>query len=323
MQIKSILKVIEEAASIVLLTHQNPDIDGLSSMLAFTLAFPKKDFIPLIESIPYQARFLHGFEGLIPCENIKEPVKSDLVILFDASCEKRIDGRVREKILPPKRVLVFDHHQREVCDNLFKAKTSWIVNSKEASTSVLLYRFFKRAKINISERMAENLLAGIYYDTGGFRHENVKGDIFKIAHELVTLGARPSYIAQALFDNIPLPQVEFMKLVLERIEFLREGSIALSYLTWEDFRRLGGEKALNDLAGFLRQIEGVTLSALVKEVERGLIKVSLRSKAPFEAINIAKIYGGGGHRYACGFQIQGASLQEFLKEFKKQLEKSL
>ncbi len=312
-------EAISEARSILLLTHQNPDIDGLSCMLAFTLLFPEKAPLPLVEEIPSNASFLHGFSRLKLTEEIKDLISPDLVILFDASCERRISEKLRAKVKDPKLVLVFDHHQREDCAELFGAKTYFIINPEEASTSILFYRFLKEAGFSLTPEIAENLLAGIYYDTGSFRYENVKGDIFQVVQELVTLGARPSYVAQALYENFPLSQVKALRIVLNRLRLLNGGKIALSFLTFEDLQDLGGERAINDLASFLRSIQGVKYGALVKEVEKGRIKVSLRSKAPWEILPLAKEYGGGGHRYACGFQVKRESLEEFLKDFEEKL----
>lgn len=179
--------------------------------------------------------------------------------------------------------------------------------------------FFTKLNYKITQEIAENLLAGIYYDTGGFRYENVKGDIFLVSHELTKLGARPNYIAQSLFENIPIEQIEAIKLVLSRLEFLKDGAIAISHLKEEDFKRIGGDKALNDLASFLRSIKGVKISAFIKEFPAHELKVSLRSKAPIEVLSLAIKYGGGGHKYACGFTLKNKELAQFLEKFKEDL----
>ncbi len=322
MVLESILQAIKSAQNIVLVTHRNPDIDGLSSMLALALAFPEKDCLPLVEELPVNASFLPGFEKIRKVESIKGPLNVDLMIIFDAQCEKRIPDEVRA-LLKPKAVVIFDHHQREECEAYQAPSPLTFIHSEEASTSVIIYRFLKAAGIKISPEIAENLLAGLYYDTGGFRFENVKGDVFRIAQELMDCGARPSYIAGELFENVPLSQIEALKKVLLRLTFLREGAIALSYLTYEDLNALGGEKSLNDLAGFMRSIRGVKVSALVKEAQPDVIKVSLRSKSPVEVLPLAKRYGGGGHRFACGFTLNEVSLQAFLRDFHRVLEEYL
>lgn len=322
MLIESIFQVINSAQKIVLVTHQNPDIDGIASMLAFTLAFPEKDCLPLVEELPSNAHFLKGIEKIRRPAEIKNPFDVDLLILFDAQCEKRVPEELRTK-LKPKQVMIFDHHQREECE-VFQVPSPIIcINPEEASTTVLLFRVLKTLNLKITPEIAENLLAGIYYDTGGFRYENVKGDLFQVAQELMDYGAKPAHIARELFENIPFSQIEALKNLLQKLTFLKNKTIVFSYLTLEELKALGGEKALNDLAGFMRSIKGVKLSALIKESNPDVIKVSLRSKAPVEALPLARKYGGGGHRFACGFTVHNISLEDFLKDFQKALEEFL
>ncbi|MGB9761517.1 MAG: DHH family phosphoesterase [Caldimicrobium thiodismutans] len=319
MDIERILSLIKDSDKIVLVTHQNPDIDGLSAMLSFALVFSEKKPLLLVEELPPNSQFLHGIEKVKIISEEITLLEPDLLIVFDAQCERRLSEKIR-KVLRPKKVLVFDHHQEESCDPFFSSQPLKVIDPEAPSTTYLLYKFFKSANQSLSFPVSENLLAGLYYDTGSFKYENVKGDIFLVAQELLDLGARPSYIAKELFENISLDQLEITKLVLERLELLKNGEIALSYLTKEDFERLGGEAYLNDPVSLLRSIKGVKISALVKEIEDGLIKVSLRSKAPFEVIELAKKYGGGGHKYACGFKLKGESLSNFLEKFKGELE---
>ncbi len=318
MEIAKILSLIEKSKEIVLVTHQNPDIDGLSSMLAFSLIFSKKNSLPLVEELPINSQFLHGIER-IKIISEDEFYQPDLLVVFDAQCEKRLPEKVRS-LLKPKEVLIFDHHQEEDCAPFLSCAPLKVINPEAPSTTYIIYKFLKSASLKITPEVAENLLSGLYYDTGGFRYENVKGDIFLVAQELMDLGARPSFIARELFENIPFEQIEFTKLVLERLELLKKGEIALSYITKEDFERLGGEAYLNDPASLLRSIKGVKISAVVKEVEKGFLKVSLRSKAPFEVLELARKFGGGGHKYACGFKVKGENLRDFLKKFKRELE---
>jgi len=317
---KKILEKILSARGLFLLTHENPDIDGLSCMLSFYLLFEEKRPIPIVEEIPSKAQYLHGAESLRICDGEIDLPEGALIILFDAGSEDRISSKIRSKIINPSGVIVFDHHRLEETANLFGVSTEFYLDPEEASCSSLFYRFLKACGIPLTKEVAENLLAGIYYDTGSFRHDNVKGKIFGIAQELLDLGARPSYITSWLYENTPRVQLEYLRLTLERLKFLKNGEVAISYLTWEDFERLGGERWLNDLAGFLRSIEGVKYGIIVKEVEKGKIKVSLRSKAPWEILSLAREFGGGGHKYACGFKINGVSLQDFLNLFERRLE---
>ncbi|MFN4196503.1 MAG: DHH family phosphoesterase [Caldimicrobium sp.] len=313
--------LLERSQTLVLITHENPDIDGVASMLSFLLLHPDKTCLPILEKIPYNASFLHGIEHIKLINEIDHLEPFDLLVVFDAPCEERIVSDIK-KLLKPKNILIFDHHIREECPQFLGLSPHTFIDPEAPSTTALLFKFFKKANYKITKEIAENLLAGLYYDTGSFKYDNVKNDTFLIAHDLITLGARPTYIAKNLYENIPLEQIEAIKLILSRLEFLKEGAIAISYLTASEVERLG-EKGLNDFASYLRSIEGVILAALVKEVKKGEIKVSLRSTAPVPALPIAKKYGGGGHKYACGFTVKYGDFFSFINDFKKVLENHL
>jgi len=109
---------------------------------------------------------------------------------------------------------------------------------------------------------------------------------------------------------------KLLKVILNRLEFLENGIIAISYLTYEDIQNLG-IKNLNDFSNFLRSIKGVKISALIKEFEKNMVSVSLRSRSPVEVLDLAKTFGGGGHKYACGFKMKIENFYEFLKKFKE------
>ncbi|MFN3505108.1 MAG: DHH family phosphoesterase [Caldimicrobium sp.] len=325
MDLKLFTNLLEKSQTLVLATHENPDIDGIASMLSFLLLHPDKTCLPILEKLPHNASFLHGIEYVKLLHEIDDLAEvyrnTPLLVVFDAQCEKRIPREIKN-LLNPKEVLIFDHHVKEDCQYFLGITPHALIDPEEPSTTALLYKFFKKANYQITKEVAENLLAGLYYDTGAFKYDNVKSDAFLIAYDLVNLGARPTYITKNLYENIPFEQIEATKLILSRLEFLKEGAIAISYLTASEVERLG-ERGQNDFASFLRSIEGVVLSAIVKEVKKGEIKVSLRSMAPLSALPIAKKYGGGGHKYACGFTIKNKELFPFLNDFKKVLKSSL
>ena len=56
---------------------------------------------------------------------------------------------------------------------------------------------------------------------------------------------------------------------------------------------------LEGISGFLRSIEGVKISATLREIE-GSSKVSIRAVPGFDASEVARQFGGGGHKGAAG-----------------------
>ncbi len=316
---------IVTAKDIVLTTHTAPDVDGISSMLAFwefikrlpLEATKQKRVILLLEEIPKKGLLLPHAKHLKKADEFNEKLTPELLILFDAHSAKRINEKVLATFCPPERVIIFDHHQREDSEAL-SSKQIEIIYPDYPSTTAVVYQFFKELNITISFTMATNLLAGLYYDTGGFRYENTTPLCFQIAHALTLSGANAQQIANLIFSNRSLSEFYLLREALKRFFFLKDGKAIITYLTKEDFETFG--KELNDIASFFRDVEGVKLSVLIKELERDLLSVSLRSKPPFACLPLAKEFGGGGHIYACGFKVRGKSLKEILEILKEKIE---
>jgi len=317
---KKFLEIVEKEENFFLTTHLNPDLDGVSAVLAFFyfLLEKGKKVTAVVEKLPRTAKFLKGINHIKEESEVSEVEPEKVAVVFDANGVSRLTEAIQKLTEVCKYVVIFDHHYLEDNRKPFSKERLLIVDPEAPSTTTLLYRFFEYIGFTPSKEVAECLLAGLYFDTGGFRFENSKEEAFEVAKALVRLGASPSKIAREIFENIPFEEVIALKKVIERIEFLNSFKIAISYLTAEDFAELSS-KNVEYLSNFLRSIEGVKVACLVKEVEKGTIGVSLRSKAPVEVLGFAKSMGGGGHLYASGFRVRGVSLEKFVKELKEKL----
>ena len=324
-QVDKIKQIFLENNNFVIVTHENPDIDGISSQLALAIALKNMGKNPfcLLENPPQNIDFLEGndFIYLLSKENSQKlssvfPSKF-ICVVVDTSEFQRIEKAVQNLVNKAEIFIVFDHHQKT--DNPgFPKPAYFFADPKFASTTECLYTFFKNNQIQITSSIAHNLLAGLYYDTGSFKYENVNAKTFKIASELLALGADHLKIVKNLFENISLFHLKILKLVIERLELLHNQKIAISYVTENDLKEEGKLHFLSDIANFLRSIEGVEVCALIKEIKKGEISVSLRGTPPIEVVHLAKKFGGGGHKYASGFKIK-AELFDFLNNFKKEL----
>lgn len=97
--------------------------------------------------------------------------------------------------------------------------------------------------------------------------------------------------------------------MMSALQFYADDRIAVMPVTLAVRAATGvtGEE-LEDVAGIPRKIEGVLLGITIKEHEDEC-HISLRSKEPVNADEIAKVFGGGGHRFAAGCTIK-ASVEE-------------
>ncbi|MCS7164321.1 MAG: DHHA1 domain-containing protein, partial [Thermodesulfovibrio sp.] len=57
---------------------------------------------------------------------------------------------------------------------------------------------------------------------------------------------------------------------------------------------------------FLRILKDYSISVLFREIQEGLLKVSIRSKGELDISKIAEEFGGGGHKNAAGYRIKAS-----------------
>lgn len=60
------------------------------------------------------------------------------------------------------------------------------------------------------------------------------------------------------------------------------------------------EDDVDSISGFARSIEGVEIGIMIREVEDGGGKISLRTSEHYNASELCKALGGGGHAAAAG-----------------------
>jgi phosphoesterase RecJ-like protein len=72
------------------------------------------------------------------------------------------------------------------------------------------------------------------------------------------------------------------------------------------FERTGTNREYTE--GFvenIREIRGVEVACLFREIGNGAYKVSMRSKDGVDVAAVARSFGGGGHQRAAGCTIEG------------------
>jgi len=161
--------------------------------------------------------------------------------------------------------------------------------------------------------MARALYTGIVFDTGSFVYPKTTALTFRIAHELVALGVSPNEVYSNLYESHSLSSLVLMSRVLSSLSLRLGGRVAVQSmpngLLQESRARY--EEAAQLINIPLRSRE-VRVSIFFKQNPEGLWRCSLRSKGQIDVAEIARSYGGGGHRTAAGFKCSGpvASVQE-------------
>lgn len=304
---KEIIDFLNRSERILILSHKNPDGDALGSSLGLALALEnmgKQVSCYSINELPEVFRFLPGIDLF---GRPVERMDFDLVVLLDCAVFKRTGIEDISFLLSSfERLVVIDHHPPMEKEE-FGPQARWI-DEKKAATAVMIHELLGEMDIPIDKRIATCLLTGIFTDTGGFQHNNTDEHTLEVAAELMRKGPRIDKIAKSIFSNKNIAAIKLWGKALSRIETDPETGMAVSYVNRSDIEEAGAKQ--EDLSGLISVINTVSdarFALLLTEYDDQKIKGSLRSEE-YKGVDVSQIarqLGGGGHRLASGFEVEG------------------
>ena len=302
--LNEISKILQENNNFYILTHKSPDGDTLGS--AFALCFSlqklnKQAKVLCSDEIPKKYDFLF--------ENIKEQnFESKYIISVDVSDTQLLGEKL--SCYADKIDLCIDHHHSNNHFSKFE-----YVESSSAATAEIIYEIIKSLKVDIDTNIANCIYTGISTDTGCFRHANTTARSYRIAADMIDIGANAFQINKAMFDTKSIAKLSLEKVALESMEFFSQNKCAVISITHEEIIKTGAcDSDFDGISSIPRQIEGVLVGVFIKEKEPGIFKISLRTDESIDASKICEKFNGGGHRCAAGCTIFGN-----LFEVKKQI----
>ena len=129
----------------------------------------------------------------------------------------------------------------------------------------------------------------------------------------------PAPIGQQLYERAPFGYFSVVAAVLGRAELDRDAGLVWSVLTPDDIAAAGiSWEAADGLIDLVRLAVEADTALLLKEVEPGTFKGSLRSRGAVDVSAIAGSFGGGGHHNAAGFTAE-AGAEEIVTKISEQL----
>jgi phosphoesterase RecJ-like protein len=151
------------------------------------------------------------------------------------------------------------------------------------------------------------LYTGILTDTGSFRFSNTNRRVFEIVSLLVEMGADPAHIATQIYDSATPEKLKLLTQVLGTVKFCADSRIVTaelsrSMLSFSSSSYMDSEGFINHL----RSVKSVDLAILFREVNDGLVHISMRSRGGVDVAKLAQRHGGGGHRQAAACRIPGS-----------------
>lgn len=311
-----LIREIENADSIAITGHINPDGDCIGSTLGMynyiTNNYPGKKVQVYLQEFPDVFMFLNG------ASEVKHETDDEIYDLFMS-----LDCGDPDRFTPfaqyfetAKRTLCIDHHISnkgfgDVC----------YVEPQACSAAEAIFKLLDEDRIN--QPCAEALYMGIVHDTGVFKHSNTTRSAMTIAGILIEKGARPSFVIDETFYKKTLTQNKLLGYALLGMKQFANGKIAHTLLTFEDFEKFGASKMDTDgIVDQLRLTSGTEVAFFMYQSGENEYKISLRANNIVNVSEIACSHGGGGHVKAAGCNIKGDPdkiVAEIVAEIEKQL----
>jgi phosphoesterase RecJ-like protein len=299
-----VIEAIEQAGSIVLITHCNPDGDGIGSQLALYEALisrGKQVSIRNRDGIPRIYTFLTHAEQVQKFDWSSSQDSPDLIISLDCGSYKRLG--VPQVIQKETTLVNIDHHVSNA-----KFGDINIVDARFCATGAMISDLLVSMQVKFSADIASAIYVALLTDTASFRHSNTSANVYRLAADLIDAGAQPWPISVAVYESRSLAGMKILMACLETLEIRDGGRSAWIYVNSEMYEEAGANvEDTEGLIDYARSISGVEVAVLIRHHElEDRWKVNFRAKTTANVGALANSLGGGGHKHAAGCVIGGS-----------------
>ena len=306
--LSDIARELERADTIALCGHHHPDGDCVGSVcaLAHLLRGLGKEVQPLLcteEPVPDVYRFLVEADSFVPAGSYT--ATPDVFLALDISGCNRLKDALAV-LSRAGRKLSVDHHAGpdEVWDLCYDDPSC-------SATGLLVWEFAGLLGVEPDAAFATACYVAMMTDTGRFQFQNTDARTFRAAATACEAGADPADISARVYQSRTRASIRVEALVFERMQVTPEGTVVYSWLSDDDLERLQARSQDADrLVDSLRTLGGVRV-ALMLRVSGVHVRGSIRAKDDTDVAAVASKLGGGGHRAAAGFVLEGTLQQAF------------
>ena len=302
---KQIHNEILEKDNFLLVAHQHPDGDAASATSAFSQMLDKmgKKYTLFCKTeVSKQFEYLKNVHLFTSDSKIWKQ-KFGAVIVFDSGDlpYAGIDEFITNA--PDTMIINIDHHASNI--NFGQLN---LVRDTLSSTVEVLFNYFLVNKVKIDADMATSLLTGLITDTDNFSNAATSKESLAMASYLVNKGAKFKKIHDYIVMDKNIAILQLWGIVMDRLKIHEKTGIAYTYVKQEDLQKCGlrDEHIGADFSNMMNHLKNKKAFFIFKEKESGKIKASTRATTDdIDLSKIATLFGGGGHKKAAGFEVEG------------------
>ena len=291
---------VRAAGQVALACHVAPDGDALGSMLGLfhVLRGAGRDVVASFPSpfvVAPHYRELPGLDLLAKPEDF--PSEPDVMVTFDCGSLGRL-GELEGSARAARELVVLDHHVSNT-----RYGTINVIDPDAAASGVLVRRLVAELDLPLNDPAAVALYAALVCDTGRFQYDTTSPHVFELARELVEFDVPVSRLSRQLFEEHRFAYLQLLAEALTSAELDVEHRFVWTAVTQDMLER--HDVTLEEVEGLidiLRRTTEADVTCVLKEDENRSVRVSLRSLGDVDVRAIAADHGGGGHRFAAGFE---------------------
>jgi phosphoesterase RecJ-like protein len=295
---------IQQAKKVMIVPHQNPDGDAIGAATAFheyLTTLGKEIIIFCVTSVTDKLLFVPNSTKVVQDPSVFNDHTIDTIVVLDSG-DLRYAGIAELVKNHPATIINIDHHATNEHYGTYN-----LVLTSAASTTEILYHFFRHNGVRVNQHMATSLLTGLTTDTGNFSNGATSMSAFSVGGDLIRSGGNYNLINNATLRNKSVDTLKLWGKVLSRLEKDERLGLAHTYLTQADMHEYNvPDNESEGIANFLNNLDSINIALILKETADGKIKGSFRTtKNDIDVSAMAKALGGGGHKKAAGFTCDG------------------
>ena len=152
-------------------------------------------------------------------------------------------------------------------------------------------------------------------DTGSFKYQSTTADTHYMAAHLIESGVHGYEIQKNIYEQRSITQIELLGEVIKSLNYSNNGEIVWILITQSMINNVhGSDEDVDGFTEFMRSIQGVEISFMILEKSDGSYRISFRSSGKYTVNDVAKLFNGGGHKFAAGARMDNISANDIEKK---------
>jgi len=308
---KKLDEQIKQHDNVIIIGHQNPDLDCIGSSLGLYYTIEKECYIfkttdKLNESMNKTFDVIKEKDiKFIDKTNYKSIIKNTLLIVTDLHRKSLIENQ--EILDEIKDVVIIDHHiiGKEKINNILE-----YIDPKASSATEIITQYMRYKGKTVDKEIATIMIAGIEIDTNGYNMKTTE-ETFNSSAFLMSLGADNILKQNILKEN----KEEYIKRTKQIENSYMLDNKMICVLDKEKYNPSYLATMSEDLLRFENVEASFTIGRLINEK----IGISARSLGNINVELYMRELGGGGHLTDAACQLEDETLSEAEKKLIKVL----